>query len=149
MRRGNLRTPAYRYPLFLAASRTARGLTGTLRWCAPAIAPPPPPPSGARTGGPLHQASCALRHLSHLTSFLGVAGLPLAVTISLAYSMKQMQRDNCLVRVLAACETMGGANTICSDKTGTLTTNRMSVVQGTSPATVPRRWVRRVVNACV
>uniref|UniRef100_A0A7S4FDS7 Calcium-transporting ATPase n=1 Tax=Eutreptiella gymnastica TaxID=73025 RepID=A0A7S4FDS7_9EUGL len=57
-------------------------------------------------------------------------GLPLAVTISLAYSMKQMQRDNCLVRVLAACETMGGANTICSDKTGTLTTNRMSVVQG-------------------
>lgn len=58
------------------------------------------------------------------------AGLPLAVTISLAYSMKQMQADNCLVRVLAACETMGGATTICSDKTGTLTCNKMSVVRG-------------------
>lgn len=57
-------------------------------------------------------------------------GLPLAVTISLAYSMKQMQQDNCLVRVLAACETMGGATTICSDKTGTLTCNQMSVVRG-------------------
>eukprot|EP00668_Euglena_longa_P001852 GGOE01002173.1.p1 GENE.GGOE01002173.1~~GGOE01002173.1.p1 ORF type:complete len:1026 (-),score=246.76 GGOE01002173.1:327-3296(-) len=57
-------------------------------------------------------------------------GLPLAVTISLAYSMKQMQADNCLVRVLAACETMGGATTICSDKTGTLTCNKMSVVRG-------------------
>ena len=57
-------------------------------------------------------------------------GLPLAVTISLAYSMQKMQEDNCLVRVLSACETMGGATTICSDKTGTLTTNRMSVVRG-------------------
>eukprot|EP01012_Entosiphon_sulcatum_P003439 TRINITY_DN11083_c0_g1_i1.p1 TRINITY_DN11083_c0_g1~~TRINITY_DN11083_c0_g1_i1.p1 ORF type:complete len:1224 (+),score=220.52 TRINITY_DN11083_c0_g1_i1:41-3673(+) len=56
-------------------------------------------------------------------------GLPLAVTIALAYSMRNMMRDNCLVRILAACETMGGANTICSDKTGTLTTNRMTVVQ--------------------
>ena len=51
-------------------------------------------------------------------------GLPLAVTISLAYSMKKMMRDNNFVRVLAACETMGGATAICSDKTGTLTENR-------------------------
>eukprot|EP00668_Euglena_longa_P006784 GGOE01008108.1.p1 GENE.GGOE01008108.1~~GGOE01008108.1.p1 ORF type:complete len:1105 (-),score=368.79 GGOE01008108.1:645-3824(-) len=57
-------------------------------------------------------------------------GLPLAVTISLAYSMKEMMKDNCLVRVLAACETMGGTNAICSDKTGTLTMNAMTVVQG-------------------
>eukprot|EP01125_Pyxidicula_operculata_P002922 TRINITY_DN1285_c0_g1_i1.p1 TRINITY_DN1285_c0_g1~~TRINITY_DN1285_c0_g1_i1.p1 ORF type:complete len:1037 (-),score=200.32 TRINITY_DN1285_c0_g1_i1:62-3142(-) len=57
-------------------------------------------------------------------------GLPLAVTISLAYSMKQMMDDNNLVRHLAACETMGGATTICSDKTGTLTENRMTVVEG-------------------
>jgi len=56
-------------------------------------------------------------------------GLPLAVTLSLAYSMVQMMKDQNLVRHLSACETMGGANAICSDKTGTLTQNRMKVVR--------------------
>ncbi|XP_028305065.1 plasma membrane calcium-transporting ATPase 1-like [Gouania willdenowi] len=56
-------------------------------------------------------------------------GLPLAVTISLAYSVKKMMKDNNLVRHLDACETMGNATTVCSDKTGTLTMNRMTVVQ--------------------
>ncbi|KAJ1348999.1 hypothetical protein KIN20_004421 [Parelaphostrongylus tenuis] len=56
-------------------------------------------------------------------------GLPLAVTLSLAYSVKKMMLDNNLVRHLDACETMGNATAICSDKTGTLTTNRMTVVQ--------------------
>lgn len=56
-------------------------------------------------------------------------GLPLAVTLSLAYSTQKMMHDNNLIRVLAACETMGNATNICSDKTGTLTQNRMTVVE--------------------
>ncbi|KAI8979786.1 PMCA-type calcium-translocating P-type ATPase [Mycotypha africana] len=58
-------------------------------------------------------------------------GLPLAVTLALAYATKRMLKDNNLVRILAACETMGNATTICSDKTGTLTQNKMAVVAGT------------------
>lgn len=57
-------------------------------------------------------------------------GLPLSVTIALAYSTKKMLEDQNLIRVLAACETMGNATNICSDKTGTLTENRMTVVKG-------------------
>lgn len=57
-------------------------------------------------------------------------GLPLAVTVALAYSMKHMMRDKNLVRHLDASETMGGVTTVCSDKTGTLTTNQMTVVAG-------------------
>ncbi|KAL8485097.1 hypothetical protein ACS0TY_027409 [Phlomoides rotata] len=54
-------------------------------------------------------------------------GLPLAVTLTLAYSMKRMMADQAMVRKLAACETMGSATTICTDKTGTLTMNQMKV----------------------
>ena len=54
-------------------------------------------------------------------------GLPLAVTISLAYSVAKMQKGNCLVRKIEASETMGGANQVVTDKTGTLTTNEMTV----------------------
>lgn len=54
-------------------------------------------------------------------------GLPLAVTISLAYSVMKMKKENNLVRRLEASETMGGANEICTDKTGTLTKNQMTV----------------------
>ena len=54
-------------------------------------------------------------------------GLPLAVMISLAYSVRKMLADKNFVKRLASCEIMGGANNICSDKTGTLTENKMTV----------------------
>ncbi|KAK8098624.1 putative calcium P-type ATPase [Apiospora kogelbergensis] len=58
-------------------------------------------------------------------------GLPLAVTLALAFATTRMLRENNLVRHLKACEVMGNATTICSDKTGTLTQNKMLVVSGT------------------
>lgn len=67
-------------------------------------------------------------------------GLPMAVTLSLAYSMRRMLRTNNLVRKLHACETMGATTVICTDKTGTLTQNRMQVYRadffGNPPAEV-------------
>lgn len=56
-------------------------------------------------------------------------GLPLAVTITLAYSVGKMKDEKNLVRFLASCETMGGANNVCTDKTGTLTKNLMTVTR--------------------
>ncbi|GMP56293.1 hypothetical protein CsSME_00020840 [Camellia sinensis var. sinensis] len=56
-------------------------------------------------------------------------GLPLAVTVTLAYSMKRMMADQAMVRKLSACETMGSATVICTDKTGTLTLNQMKVTK--------------------
>ena len=56
-------------------------------------------------------------------------GLPMAVTLSLAYSMRRMLKTNNLVRKMHACETMGAVTVICTDKTGTLTQNRMTVYE--------------------
>lgn len=55
-------------------------------------------------------------------------GLPMAVTLSLAFSMKRLMKQNTLPRTMHACETMGAVSVICSDKTGTLTQNQMKVV---------------------
>ncbi|RKF76215.1 Calcium-transporting ATPase 2 [Golovinomyces cichoracearum] len=58
-------------------------------------------------------------------------GLPLAVTLALAFATTRMLKDNNLVRHLKACEVMGNATAICSDKTGTLTQNKLQIVAGT------------------
>lgn len=60
-------------------------------------------------------------------------GLPMAVTLSLAFSMKRLMKQNTLPRTMHACETMGAVSVICSDKTGTLTQNQMKVVDTTFP----------------
>lgn len=73
-----------------------------------------------------------LRIVSAAVTIVVVAipeGLPLAVTLTLAYSMKRMMADQAMVRKLSACETMGSATVICTDKTGTLTLNQMKVTR--------------------
>ncbi|CAJ1035084.1 Cation transporter/ATPase, N-terminus/E1-E2 ATPase/Cation transport ATPase (P-type)/haloacid dehalogenase-like hydrolase/Cation transporting ATPase, C-terminus, putative [Leishmania shawi] len=82
-------------------------------------------------GRPLH----GMKFFENLTTAIAIVvvavpeGLPLSVTISLAYSMRLMLKDGNLVRHLAACETMGGASVLCTDKTGTLTAPTMRVKQ--------------------
>lgn len=64
-------------------------------------------------------------------------GLPMAVTLALAYSMRRMLKTNNLVRKLHACETMGATTVICTDKTGTLTQNQMRVSAMKISDTIP------------
>lgn len=94
---------------------------------------------GAYTSGDFVGKLINLDTLHHLVDAFIIAvsiivvavpeGLPLAVTIALAYSVGKMKDENNLVRFLQACETMGGADNICSDKTGTLTMNKMTVTR--------------------
>ena len=82
-------------------------------------------------------------------------GLPMSVALSLSLAMRKMTRANCLVRRLIACETIGSATTICTDKTGTLTKNQMEVVASSAgdphhPENLPQtpsEWV--TLNAAV
>jgi len=73
---------------------------------------------------------CLERVLYFSHSSIFPAGLPLAVTLALAFATKRMTYENLLVRVLGSCETMANASVICTDKTGTLTQNAMTVVAG-------------------
>ncbi|KAF5199193.1 Calcium-transporting ATPase 12, plasma membrane-type [Thalictrum thalictroides] len=76
--------------------------------------------------------NAVVRIISDAVTIVVVAipeGLPLAVTLTLAYSMKRMMVDQAMVRKLSACETMGAATIICTDKTGTLTLNQMTVTE--------------------
>lgn len=84
-------------------------------------------------GGPAERGQQFLKVFIVAVTVVVVAvpeGLPLAVTLALAFATTRMLKDNNLVRLLRACETMGNATTVCSDKTGTLTQNKMSAVAG-------------------
>lgn len=78
----------------------------------------------------VHFVSYLLQTIMIAVTLIVVAvpeGLPMAVTLSLAYSMRRMLKTNNLVRKMHACETMGATTVICTDKTGTLTQNQMHV----------------------
>jgi Ca2+-transporting ATPase len=87
---------------------------------------------GWTTPGPLESARSLLGYFMYMVIVIVVAvpeGLPMSVTVSLALAMQKMTRANSLVRQLVACETIGSATVICSDKTGTLTQNKMQVAR--------------------
>ncbi|OPY39053.1 MAG: putative copper-exporting P-type ATPase A [Methanoregula sp. PtaU1.Bin051] len=109
--------------------------------------------TGELTGANLQTAGVILHYFMVAVVIIVVAvpeGLPMSVALSLSIAMRKMTRANSLVRRLIACETIGSATTICTDKTGTLTKNQMTVEEssfgnpgipiGVLPATA-KEWV--------
>lgn len=91
--------------------------------------------TGEITGVNLDSANSLLQYFMLAVVIVVAAvpeGLPMSVALSLSLAMRKMTRANCLVRRLIACETIGSATTICTDKTGTLTMNRMTVVESSA-----------------
>ena len=72
-------------------------------------------------------------------------GLPMSITLSLALSMRRMLKTNNLVRKMHACETMGAVTVICTDKTGTLTQNRMRVEEIIHYASIDERLLAEII----
>ena len=113
---------------------------------------------GELTGLNLDTLNHVLHYLMIAVAIIVVAvpeGLPMSVALSLSLAMRKMTHANCLVRKLIACETIGSASTICTDKTGTLTKNQMEVVHASSGEPVlqknephtPAEWI--ALNAAV
>ncbi|WQF79137.1 Putative P-type ATPase, HAD superfamily, P-type ATPase, transmembrane domain superfamily [Colletotrichum destructivum] len=91
-------------------------------------------------GGPKEKGHAFLEVLILSITVVVIAvpeGLPLTVTLALAFATTRMLKDNNLFRLLRSCEIMGNATTVCSDKTGTLTTNQMSVVTDILGSSIP------------
>jgi P-type Ca2+ transporter type 2C len=114
--------------------------------------------AGEVTGFNIDTANNALHYIMLAVVIIVAAvpeGLPMSVALSLSLAMRKMTRANCLVRRLIACETIGSATTICTDKTGTLTKNQMEVVSSpfgdpAIPEKIPRtpaEWI--TLNAAV
>jgi P-type Ca2+ transporter type 2C len=113
---------------------------------------------GELTGLNLETLNYILHYLMIAVAIIVVAvpeGLPMSVALSLSLAMRKMTRANCLVRKLIACETIGSATTICTDKTGTLTKNQMEVAHASGGEPVllenipdtPGEWI--TLNAAV
>ena len=113
---------------------------------------------GEVTGFDLSTANHLLNYIMIAVVIIVVAvpeGLPMSVTLSLSLAMRKMTRANCLVRRLIACETIGSATTVCTDKTGTLTKNQMEVVASSAGDPIhppdllqtPAEWI--TLNAAV